>query len=345
MTKPFLAGLATFVIMITGHMLFTVVDKIVEHGVGIPSILTFMLLQVPFAMLLSLPASSLLASSLALNRLASEHELTALRAGGVGLGRVLRPAIILGLGASLLAVVLAQFVVPWANHQSQTLLTRIVAQRPALAFRPGQFTNTGAGLDFFAEQVDRDRGTLGHLYFFNRIGKEPPLLMIAKEAHFGERVLEIGPADFYSLSPGGSLTWGTNEGLRIDLGQLQFLPGLTAKNLSDMSLSELIAERGRLETEAPGAGRAASVELHFRLSLAFACLIFCVLALPATLAFARGQSLVGVLTTLVVLFVYYVIMLWLRMAAEAGHMPPLLAAWLEDGILLVAALTALWRHR
>ncbi|NLO72666.1 MAG: YjgP/YjgQ family permease [candidate division WS1 bacterium] len=345
MIKPLLGGVATFVVMISGHMLFNVVDQIVEHGVDTPSILTFVALQVPYACLLALPASALLASSLALNRLASENELTAMRAGGVGLGRVLWPALALGLVASLLAVGLAQFAVPWANHRSQSLLQRVVAQRPGLAFRPGKFTNTGAGLDFFAEQVDREQGVVNNLYIFQRPAYRETILLVARQARFSEHRLDIGPARFYAFAPGGSLTWGSNEGLHINLGQLQFLPGLTAKKLSDMSLTELLEERASRQQVDPAGGRAVTVELQFRLSLAFACLVFCVLALPATLGFARGQSLVGVLTTLVVVFVYYVIMLWLRMAAEAGHLPPFIAAWLENGILLAAALFALWRQR
>jgi LPS export ABC transporter permease LptF len=345
MTTPFLVGLATFVVMITGHMLFTIVDQIVEHGVGAPRILDFVALQVPYALLLSLPAAALLASSLGLNRLASENELTAMRAGGVGVGRLLRPTLILGFSASLLAVVLAQFLVPWSNHRSQTLLQQMVAQRPALAFRPGKFTNTGAGLDFFAESVDRERGLLRNLYIFQRPAGQAPLLLVAPEAHFAERALTVGPAQFYMLTPGGALTFGSNAGLRVNLGQLQFLPSLTAKRPADMSLTELLRDRARVEREHPGAGRRASTELHFRLSLAFACLVFCVLALPVTLSFGRGQSLVGVLATLVLVFVYYVIMLWLRMAAESGHLPVLLAAWLEDGVLLAVAGAALWRHR
>lgn len=345
MAKPFLVGLATFVVMITGHMLFTVVDQIVEHGVGAPRILDFVALQVPYALLLSLPASALLASSLGLNRLAAENELTAMRAGGVGLSRLLRPALTLGLSASVVAVVLAQFVVPWANHRSQRLLQQMVAQRPALAFRPGQFTDTGAGLDFFAERVDRERGLLENLYIFQRPAGQTPLLLVAPRARFSERELSVGPAQFYMLTPGGALTFGTNEGLRVDLGELQYLPGLTSKRPADMSMTELLRERARQEQGHPGSGRRAATELHFRLSLAFACLVFCLLALPVTLAFGRGQSLVGVLATLVVVFLYYVIMLWLRMAAEAGHLPVLLAAWLENGVLLAVAAVALWRHR
>jgi LPS export ABC transporter permease LptF len=345
MLMPLLVGLATFVVMITGHMLFTVVDKIVEHGVGMPSVLKFVALQVPFAALLSLPASSLLASSLALNRMASENELTALRAGGAGFRRILRPVLLVGLVASLAALLLAGTVVPWASHQAETMLERMVAQRPTLAFRPGKFTNTETDLDFFAERVDQAQGLLEDLFVFQRRGKDQPLLFHADRARFTERGLTTGPATFYTLSPGGVRDWGELESLRVNLGSFEFMPGLLAKNVSDMSFRELQAAYQQNESASPGAGRRYAVELHWRISLAFSCLAFVLLALPITLSFARGQSLLGVLATLLLVFVYYVVMLWLRMVSENGPLPPVVGAWLENAVIFMAAGVGLWRQR
>lgn len=345
MLLPFGVGLGTFVVMITGHMLFTVVDQIVEHGVSVPSVLKFMALQVPFAMLMSLPAAALLASCLALNRLASENELTAMRAGGAGSGRLLRSVLLLGVLASLLALGLGQWVVPWANHRGETLLRTMIARSPTLAFQPGKFTHTQAGLDFFAEEVDSRHNRLGQLYVFVRASRGGPALFQAETAHFTERGLQIGPGRMYAYNSRGDLVWGPMQGININLGDFQFMPGIVAKQAADMSLSELLAQRERLEQEYPGSGRRYSVELHFRISLAFSCLVFVLMALPITLSFARGESLVGVLATLVVVFAYYVIMLWLRMAAEAGPLPPLIAAWLENAVIVAASGLALWRQR
>jgi len=89
---PFGVALLTFVVLITGHILFTVVQVIVEHGVPLPNIAKFLALQVPRAVVLALPISTLLGCSLGLNRLASEQELTALRAAGTSLPRIMRPA-------------------------------------------------------------------------------------------------------------------------------------------------------------------------------------------------------------------------------------------------------------
>ena len=343
---PWGVGLAAFVVMITGHMLFTVVDQIVQHGVGMPSVLKFMALQVPFALTLSLPAATLLATSLALNRLASENELTAMRAAGISLTRLLAPVLGVGLLASGAALVLGQWAVPWSNHQAQMLLQGVIAQRPVLVFRPGKFTHTEAGLDFFAESVDRAQGQLGNLYVFQRSGAEAPRLLWAPSATFGDRDLRLSPGYFYQFTPGGSLTWGqTLGGIRASMGALLFSPGLMAKQTGDLSLGELLTRRAQLEAEHPGAGRPYSVELHWRIALAFSCLVFALLALPVTLSFARGQSLVGVLATLLLVFGYYVVMLWVRMATEAGPLSPLLGAWLENGVLVVVALALLVRRR
>ncbi len=342
---PFGVGVATFVVMITGHMLFTVVDQIVEHGVGMPSVLKFIGLQVPFATLMSLPAAALLASGLALNRLASENELTAMRAGGAGAGRLLRSVLLLGVLASLVALGLGQWVVPWANHRGEMILQRMIAQRPTLAFQPGKFTHTEVGLDFFAEEVDSREGRLHKLYVFERTPRGGLVLFQAEAAHFTGRGLQIGPAEGYAHNVRGELTQIDIQGIEINLGDFQFTPGLVAKQAGDMSLSELLAQRKRLEQEYPGSGRRYSVELHFRISLAFSCLVFVLMALPITLSFARGESLVGVLATLLVVFAYYVIMLWLRMVAEAGLLPPLIAAWLENGAIVIASGLVLWRHR
>jgi lipopolysaccharide export LptBFGC system permease protein LptF len=44
-------------------------------------------------------------------------------------------------------------------------------------------------------------------------------------------------------------------------------------------------------------------------------------------------------------FIYYVGMLWARMAGEAGTLPPVLAAWLPNGLTAVVALVLLWRRQ
>jgi lipopolysaccharide export system permease protein len=64
-------------------------------GKGIPArvIAEFFLLSVPFTVAMTLPMAVLVAALYAFSRLASENEITAFKASGVSMGRLLAPAL------------------------------------------------------------------------------------------------------------------------------------------------------------------------------------------------------------------------------------------------------------
>ena len=86
------------------------------------------------------------------------------------------------------------------------------------------------------------------------------------------------------------------------------------------------------------------VEFDKRMALAFSCLLFALLAGPIVGAFGHTQSLVGLLATLLIVFVYYVVMLWLQMLAEAAILPTF-GVWFLNVIVALIALGLLWRQR
>lgn len=342
---PFVVGVLTFVVLITGHILFTVVQVIVEHGVPLPNIVKFLSLQVPRATVLALPVSALLACSLGLNRLASENELTALRSGGTSLLRLLMPTLGLGLMASVASLGLSEYVVPWADQQAEKMLHQIVLSQRTLAFRPGKFTSAGPDLHFFVEDVDGRLDQLKGLHVFHVQPRDFPIFFKAAEATFTPSGLETGPVVFYHLSKQGELNYGSGQALKSNLQDVFPDPSGEMQTLQNMKMGQLLAESRQIEGEYAGQGRRYMVELHWRLALAASCLVFALLAAPLTLRFSHGQSLVGVMMTLVVAFAYYVIMLWLRMLGEAGTLAPALSGWLQNGVLVALAGWGLWRYR
>lgn len=342
---PFAVGVLTFVVLITGHILFTVVQIIVAHGVPLPNIAKFLLLQVPRATLLALPVSMLLACSLGLNRLATENELTALRSGGSSLLRLVMPALVLGVMASGASLALGEYLVPWADQEGERMLRQIVLSQRALAFRPGKFTSTGRDLHFFVEDVDTSRDELKGVHVFQVQARDFPIFTRAEKATFTAQGLQTSAAISYHLDKQEGFTWVQAEGVAVNLQDVfAHLPGQVA-TLTNMKMGQLLAKWRQTESQHPGQGRRYMVELHWRLALAASCLVFALLAAPLTLRFSHGESLVGVMMTLLVAFVYYVIMLWLRMLGEAGTLPAALSGWLQNGAIVLISVWALWRYR
>ncbi len=114
-------------------------------GKGIPArvIAEFFLLSVPFTVAMTLPMAVLVSALYAFSRFASENEITAFKASGVSMGRLLAPALWASAGLALLMVVFNDQVLPRANHRLSVLQGDVARARPTFALRPRVINQVG----------------------------------------------------------------------------------------------------------------------------------------------------------------------------------------------------------
>jgi len=344
MAWPFFGGLLAFVVMITGHMLFQAVEVMVDYRVPLQQVLRYLGYQVPSAAVLALPVSTLLAVGLSTNRLAADSELLAMRTAGMSRIRLMVPGLYLGLLATVLSLGLYHHAVPWAEGRADELIKEIAFGRRALLVRPGQFVNAGQGVVFLVDDNDPASGALSNIRVFYSQPDGFPILFSARAGRLHDAILEIDRAVFYALTPKDDPTWGEVSDISISLAEVSraFLP--TSNRLQAMSLSELRAETRRIREQDMEGWRQYLVEFDWRLALAASCTIFALLAGPIVGSLGHTQSLVGLLATLLIVFVYYVLMLWMRMLADAAVLPPE-GVWLVNVLVVLIALGLLWRQK
>jgi len=139
-------------------------------GKGLPAsvIAEFFLLAMPFTVAMTLPMAVLVAVLYAFSRLASESEITALKASGVGMGRILRP--VLG-GATVLAIGMVYFndvVLPAANHRLRVLTTDIGRTKPTFALREQVINEVVPGRLFLrARRIDKANSRLHEVVIYD----------------------------------------------------------------------------------------------------------------------------------------------------------------------------------
>ncbi len=104
-------------------------------GKGLPwsVIVEVFALSVPFVVAMTMPMAVLVAVLYVVSRLAAENELTALHAGGVSIGRLIRPLLIAGVFVTLVAFLFSDQVLPRSNHRLKTLLTDIARTKPTFS--------------------------------------------------------------------------------------------------------------------------------------------------------------------------------------------------------------------
>lgn len=92
-------------------------------------------LSVPFTVAMTTPMSVLVATLYAFSRLASENEITALKANGVSLARLLVPVLVSASVVSMGMIAFNDLVLPASNHQLRTLQGDIARKKPTFGLR------------------------------------------------------------------------------------------------------------------------------------------------------------------------------------------------------------------
>ncbi len=129
-------------------------------GKGLPwhVLAEFFGLSIPFTVAMTLPMAVLVAVLYAYTRMASENEITAMRATGIGMRTLLVPTLAAGTGVALVMLVFNDQVLSRANHQLAVLQDDISRTKPSFALKE-QVINTIVDQKFYLRAAHIDRGS------------------------------------------------------------------------------------------------------------------------------------------------------------------------------------------
>ena len=177
---PFLLGFGVITFILEMDTIFEYLDLVVNRGVAVLMVLQLFVLSLGYIVALSAPCAVLVAVLMTFGRLSQDNEITALRASGVNLGRIL-----LGpLGASvLLAAGLTLFnnhVLPETNHQFANLLVDIGRMRPTVKLQEGVFISDFPGYNLLVQSVNGRTNEMHGITIYKLNPGAPPTTILAK---------------------------------------------------------------------------------------------------------------------------------------------------------------------
>lgn len=142
-----------------------------------------------------MPVSLLLGIMLALGRMYSENEMTAMGGCGVGLAQLYRPIVLLALLIAALTAWLSFEVGPWAGRQADYLAKDSRALLKFNPFDPGRFQSFAGGrATFYTSSLSPDGKQLGEIFV---------------------RAHEAGGVPSVIVAPGGTQSIDTQTGERV----------------------------------------------------------------------------------------------------------------------------------
>jgi lipopolysaccharide export system permease protein len=111
------------------------IGNLVGKGLSAGVIGQFFALSIPFTVAMTTPMSVLVATLYAFSRLAAENEITALKANGVSMARLLMPVLVAASFVSIGMIAFNDVVLPASNHELRTLQGDIARKKPTFGLR------------------------------------------------------------------------------------------------------------------------------------------------------------------------------------------------------------------
>ncbi|MCQ2229106.1 MAG: LptF/LptG family permease [Bacteroidales bacterium] len=151
--------ITVFILVMQG--LWRYADDIVGKGLEVSIMLELLFYVALQVVPMALPLAILLAALMTFGNLGENYELTAIKASGVSLFRIMRPLVTLTLILSVVAFWFSNNVLPVANLKFYTLLYSVRQARPELEIREKVYYD---GVDGFRIKIDRKNPKTGMMY-------------------------------------------------------------------------------------------------------------------------------------------------------------------------------------
>ncbi len=150
---PFVFSVVVLMFIFMLQFIMKFLDQLAGKGLSAAVIMEFIALNLAWMLVLAVPMSVLVATLMAFGNMSSHNEVTAIRASGVSLYKMIAPVFLV---TALLSLALLRFnndVLPDANHRAKALTTDIYRKKPTLSMIPGLFSQDLPGYSMLVRKT------------------------------------------------------------------------------------------------------------------------------------------------------------------------------------------------
>lgn len=369
---------------ITGILVMAgIVAEASQQGLGPAQIVKLLPLLVPETLPYTIPATTLFAVSVVYGRLSNDNEITAIKAAGIPISKVLWPALWLGLVVSAGVLILYIDFIPRCHHQLRTTPLKDLEELIYMRLRrDGSFNEPKVNYSIYVKEV-QGRRLMGATFKRRDTKGNEDIIAMAREAEIhvefddNQVIVEMWHGDI--LKDGGN-TYSSFEHERfpVQMPNLGTDRQVRARELTNGGILEreaVVAEQEQnlqealQNTEAQLRDhpldkklQATAVEQKFRLTfkrkelwelrtefatrpaLSFGCFFFVLIGCPVAIWFQRRDYLSAFVTCFLPIIVMYYPLIMLGInLGKEGRVNPLYFMWVGNGVMGLIGLLLLWR--
>ena len=290
----------------------------------------------------TLPVGLAFGVSISVSRLIRESEMTALRAAGVSVARVIRPVVAFGLAFTVLSFVLVERVQPWAEAKrlklGQDFMT-VAGQRDFLIDVPVMLGRYLVKVRMISRNRDGTLDLQG-VFLHEEINPGEHEFVLADRGRYKDGTWTFTGAQVYVVSGDQLLAINSRDlsiNQRIELGDFFRMPTLEEKSIvetwTDIQEDKKIGRDSRRNEAA----------LHGKVVMPLTCIVFALSSAYVCVRTARMGAYVGTFLSFVFAWLFFNLhIVALEIVAAHGWLPAAVAMYVPLLTLVVITCFLVW---
>lgn len=354
-----LLGFVVFAsLLLSQNLLRTLGDIAETAGASFRDLGLVAVYLIPVLTTYALPVSFLFGVLLAVGRLASDSEILAMRACGLGLRELVVPVVALGALVSLGTGYLMMRVEPEVRKELRAIVKNAVSENVVL--EPGRFRGLNDRVIYVRDR--RSDGLLQGIVIWDESEDRTPFVVFAERGR-----ARVDTSEVRLLLEKGEIHLEPRRGEQDRYRRISFekfdytfdVSAFLADEASrlrprDMTMVELRTALARIRASTSPAEVADlyiktavpyELQIHRRFALPFASIVFALIGVPLAMRRVRGARSFGAMLCVALAFAYYVLLSLAEFLSEDVGVSPGLALWLPNATFLAAAIPLLLRAR
>ena len=340
-----LLGCAVFTFILFMKPLEQILEMVVRNSSSFLTVLQVFLFTLPNIFLLSIPMAVLVGVLLGLSRLAADSEITAMRASGFGIWYFVRVASVIAFLGTGLGLVNSLYLGPRANQAILDLQKELESSQASFEIQPRVFYEDFKNTVLYVQNVRAGAGASHWQRLFIADVSDPasPNITTAETATVAQDSARNGQGMLIQLRNGTQHEMVANQPGQYNITAFSVTDRpLTFSPQSEVSLGRLdtpIFAMGNSElvTMSHGPdGKRYLIELHRRFAYPLACLVLMLIGVPLGTVARRGGKSGGMIFTILLVLVYYLLsdlgIAW----AKQGRLPAAIGVWLANIVFAAA---------
>lgn len=300
-------------IMVIGRI-GQITDLIINKGVEIKDIVLLIVYSSPPYLTFTLPMSFLLSTIVVLGRLSTENEILAIKAHGINLNRLYIPVAILGITISLFGILNTLLLLPNSGDLFRKTLINIVKKGITIEDREGIFNDSIPGIVIYVDKVDNDNKRLRGVLISDDRDKEIKQTITAKNGiiNLDHNTMDLN----FMLEEGNLHRWERKKDIYRNLFFKEYLFSINLeKNIPqnvpirkrphEMDIKDL--KKAMVNAKALDRYEL-TLEIYKKFSIPLSCISFIFLAVPLGIRRRVEGKLSGIVYSLLLFILYYVLM-------------------------------------